>query len=126
MARILLLVNQPQERFLATQSQKRDMLGTYNSLQRNLSRHAMEILPIAYGMSSNIVQKYMLQPLYVAGRCLSSWNERKIVIERLRHIEGTLGLATEYRVKCLVEEWGVPYESLAPRDQAGGLVGNIL
>lgn len=127
MAKILLLVNQPQEGFFAMQPHKRDLLGTYNALQRSLNHHVMEILPIAYGMSSaTVVQKYMLQPLYVAGRCLSSWDERQIVIERLRYIEGALGLATEYRVKCLAEEWGVPYESLAPNDQMGPRAGNGL
>ncbi|KAJ5081794.1 hypothetical protein NUU61_010058 [Penicillium alfredii] len=113
MARILLLVNQPQELFLAMQPRKhRDLLSTYNALQRDLHHHAMEIIPIAHGMPNTAVQKYMIQPLYIAGRCLSSSGDRQIVIRLLKHIENDLGLFTEYRVKDLSEEWGVAFESI--------------
>lgn len=125
MARILLLVNQHQEEFLATQPYKGDLLETCNALQLNLSHYVVEIIPIAHGMSNTTVQEYMLQPLYIAGRCLSSWNERQIVIENLRHIEGTLGLATEYRVKCLAEEWGIPYEAMVPHNELSDPVGSV-
>lgn len=124
MARILLLVNQPQEAFLAMQPHKNDLLGSYNALQRNLSHHAMEIIPIARGMPGSItVQKYMLQPLYIAGRCLSNWDERSLVVEHLKHIESNLGLATDYCVRGLAEEWGIPYESLVSgQGTASGVV----
>ena len=113
MARILLLVNQPQELFLAMQPPKqRDLLSSYNALQRDLHHHAMEIIPIAHGMPNPAVQKYMIQPLYIAGRCLSSPGDRRIVIRLLKHIETDLGLFTEYRIKDLSEEWGIPFESI--------------
>lgn len=125
MARILLLINQPQETFLAMQPHKNDLLGSYNALQRNLSHHAMEIIPIARGMTGSItVQKYMLQPLYIAGRCLSNWDERSLVIEHLKHIESNLGLATDYCVRSLAEEWGISYESLA--SEQGNVSGGVL
>ncbi|KAJ5595441.1 uncharacterized protein N7459_001649 [Penicillium hispanicum] len=112
MARILLFVNQPRELFLAVQATNpQDLLGTYNGLQRDLHHHAMEIIPIAHGMPNSAVQKYMIQPLYIAGRCLSSSNDRQIIIRLLRHIQDDLGLFTEYRIKDLFEEWGVPFES---------------
>ena len=116
MAKILLLVNQPQESFLAMQPTKpRDLLSTYNALQRDLHHHAMEIIPIALGMPNPAVQKYMIQPLYIAGRCLSSSSDRQVVIRSLRDIENNLGLFTEYRIKDLSEEWGVPFESIQER-----------
>lgn len=105
MARILLLVNQPQELFLAMRPNKaRDLLSTYNALQRDLNHHAMATIAIAYGMPNSTVQKYMIQPLYTAGRCLSDSRNRRVVIRSLKQIEETLGLFTEYRVKDLSEE----------------------
>lgn len=58
------------------------------------------------------MQKFMVQPLYIAGRCFSSWEDRRRVVSLLRRIEGSLGLATEYRVRDLSEEWGVGFEEM--------------
>lgn len=45
MAKILLLVNQPLELFLAMRPNRpRDLLSTYNAFQRNLNHHATEIV----------------------------------------------------------------------------------
>ena len=64
-------------------------------------------------MSTIPVMKYMTQPLYVAGRCLSSWNERLEVVGLLRRIENSIGQGTEYRVFKLADDWGVAYELLS-------------
>lgn len=119
MARILLLASQPQQTHSVSSNKPRDLLSAYNALQGDLIHHAMEIISIAHGMASITVQKYMLQPLYIAGRCLSSWNERQEVVGLLRRIEGTLGLATEYRVRDLADEWGISYELLSPQANDG-------
>jgi hypothetical protein len=71
----------------------------------------MEIIAIVHGMPNPAVQKHMVQPLYIAGRCLSTSSDRQIVIRLLKQIEENLGLFTEYRIKDLSEEWGVPFES---------------
>ena len=41
----------------------------------------------------------MLQSLFVAGQCLESSGERKVIVELLRDIEKGLGWETEYRVQ---------------------------
>lgn len=106
MARILQLINEPQKCDPVASYKPRDLLSTYNALQRGLTHHSGQILSIASGMTGVTVQKYMLQPLYIAGRCVSS-EERRHVVDRLRRIEESLGLATEYRVRDLGEEWGI-------------------
>ncbi|KAJ5110648.1 hypothetical protein N7532_001183 [Penicillium argentinense] len=113
MARIVLIINQPQEIFITAQKKPGDLLSTYKVLHENLTHHANEILPIAHGMPNITVQKYLVQPLYVSARCFLGWNERITVIELLRNIQASLGLATEYRVKDLAEEWKIDYESIS-------------
>ncbi|KAJ5092884.1 hypothetical protein N7456_008745 [Penicillium angulare] len=115
MARILLLVNQPRDLFLATQKdESSDLLSSYNSLQRDLNQHSMEIIAIAYGMRGIAVQKYMVQPLYFAGRCLSDSKDRESVIGLLKCIEEDVGVFTGYRIRDLSEEWGIPVEESDP------------
>lgn len=113
MARILQLVNEPQKTDPASYHKPRDLLSAYNALQRGLNHHSGQILSIASGMTGMTVQKYMLQPLYIAGRCSSSEEERRHVVSLLRRIEASLGLASEYRVKDLADEWGIPYDLLS-------------
>lgn len=113
MARILLLVNQPREQFLAMQlSESRDLLSVCNNLQRDLAQHAMGIVAIANGMPNQTVQKYLIQPLYFAGRCVSGTDERKIILQLLESIENRLGIFTGYRMVDLSQEWGVPLGSM--------------
>lgn len=50
----------------------------------------------------------MVQPLYIAGRCLCQERDQRIAVSLLRDIENDLGLASNYRVKALLDEWGVP------------------
>ncbi|MCJ1271014.1 hypothetical protein MMC22_010913 [Lobaria immixta] len=47
-----------------------------------------------------------IQPLYVAGQCLTDPRERRVILDLLRNIEIDLGWATEYRVEQLLKEWG--------------------
>ncbi|KAJ6008292.1 hypothetical protein N7540_012268 [Penicillium herquei] len=110
MARISLLVQQPRELFLSTPSQTSDILSTYNALQRDLHSHATSIVSISSGTTNDPVRKYMLQPLYTAGRCLTSQKERQRVISLLVQIEDDLGLFTEYRRQELSNEWGVAFD----------------
>ncbi|PWY66504.1 hypothetical protein BO94DRAFT_540626 [Aspergillus sclerotioniger CBS 115572] len=110
MARMVLLINRPLELFLQQQPHQLDLLATYRSLQEGLRHHASEIVPIAHGMPSDVVRKYLLQPLYVAGRCLQDISDRKSLLAILSQIDDDLGAFTDYRKRDLCEEWGIPYE----------------
>ncbi|KAJ5100428.1 hypothetical protein N7456_006480 [Penicillium angulare] len=112
MARILLLVQQPRDALnkAPTQTSPLDLLSTYNALQRDLHHHAMEIVRISGGLTESNFHKYMIQPLYIAGRCLMTDNERRHVHGLLRQIEDELGLFTEYRRNDLSNEWSIPFD----------------
>lgn len=64
------------------------------------------------GVSNETVRSLMIQPLYVAGRCLAEKSDRRLLIQTLRAIKYDLGIATEYRIKDLMNEWGVTYGGL--------------
>jgi hypothetical protein len=110
MARILLLVHRPLEVFLRNSQHNADLLSSYHSLQQSLRGHAIEIISIARGAPNSSVRKYLLQPLYVAGRCLADTGDREELLDILRQIDNDLGVFTDYRQKDLCEEWGIPYE----------------
>lgn len=107
MHKILLRVHQPQEPLSTEKQSSTDLLGTLNVLQKDLHYHAIQILGIFSGMTSSTVRKYMLQPIYVAGRCLTSINERRKAINFLDHIEDAYGPYVKYRKEDLCKEWGV-------------------
>lgn len=110
MARILLLIHRPLDVFLRSAQQNPDLLTTYHSFQQDLRSHAMEVISIARGAPNGTVRKYLLQPLYVAGRCLVDANDRQELLDILRQIDDDLGVFTDYRQRDLSEEWGIPYQ----------------
>ncbi|RDK41030.1 hypothetical protein M752DRAFT_236113 [Aspergillus phoenicis ATCC 13157] len=110
MARMVLLINQPLEMFLQRLPHQLDLLGTYRSLQDELHQHASQIVAIAHGMPSKVVRKHLLQPLYVAGRCLHDVSDRRSLLGILGQIGDDLGAYTDYRQRDLCGEWGIPYE----------------
>ncbi|KAJ0417280.1 hypothetical protein BJY00DRAFT_209952 [Aspergillus carlsbadensis] len=109
MSRMILLINRPVDLFI---NQQEDLLSAYNILQQELRQHALEIIPIMHAKPSETVQKYMLQPLYVAGRCLTDERERKSLLQILRNMADDFGLFTDDRIKDLCEEWGMPYNGI--------------
>ena len=115
MARMILLTRRPIELFLessaASQGQY-DLLSACHGLQDQLRSHAKEIFAIAVGTTEDVVRVHMLQPLYVAGRCLTESSDRRFLVQMLRAVEEDLGIATEYRVKDLIQEWGVVHETI--------------
>ncbi|KAL2857238.1 hypothetical protein BJY01DRAFT_136910 [Aspergillus pseudoustus] len=119
MSRMILLVNRPMSLFMNQTGNREDLLAAYNTLQQELRQHAMEIIPIMHAMPSETVQKYMLQPLYVAGRCLTDERERKSLLQILRNMADDFGLFTDDRIKDLCEEWGVPYNGIDRKDGHG-------
>ncbi|KAI9707378.1 MAG: hypothetical protein M1836_000339 [Candelina mexicana] len=104
MARILLLINKPQES-TARRSTVARRLQSYRVIESEILYHSREICGIALSRPEGSVRIHSLQPLFVAGQCLTEPHERKIVLDLLRSIETDLGWATEYRVKQLLAEW---------------------
>ncbi|OJJ77794.1 hypothetical protein ASPBRDRAFT_37038 [Aspergillus brasiliensis CBS 101740] len=112
MARILLLIHRPLEALRQKVQHGADLLTTYHSLQHDLRGHAIEIISIARGAPNGTVRKYLIQPLYVAGRCLEDANERQELLSILRQIDEDLGVFTDYRQEDLSLEWGIPYHPI--------------
>ncbi|RAH63511.1 hypothetical protein BO85DRAFT_360787 [Aspergillus piperis CBS 112811] len=108
MGRMLLLINQPTELFLEQYGDQPDVLVTYKRLWKDLHQHAIQTLSIARGIPTDTVRKYLLQPLYLAGRCLLDTRDRLELLGIFKQIGNDLGVATEYRQRDLCEEWGYP------------------
>ncbi|KAL4735947.1 hypothetical protein BDV11DRAFT_208054 [Aspergillus similis] len=119
MSRIILLANCPKG-IAVRQHDTRDVSsGTYNTLQEELRKHALEIMAIVHAMPSEKVQKYMLQPLYVAGRHLTNPQERNGLLQMLRNMGDDFGLFTDYRIRDLCDEWGIECSGIDRRDGYG-------
>ena len=104
MARILLLVNRPQE-FTAIRSSVTARLRGYQYTQQESYRHAKEICGISLANPSNAVRLHSLEPLYVAGQVLVSPSERDLVIELFNGVQRDMGWSTSYHVLKLQHEW---------------------
>lgn len=119
MIRILLLVNQPRDLFDTRHTTKSsDHLASYNMFQRDLYELAMAPISIAKARPSHTVRKHLVQPLYVAGRCLTDLSERKDLLELLHEIECELGVVTNYCMRDLLEEWGMPLEYIETMERS--------
>lgn len=104
LARILLLVNKPQESTVR-RSTLSGRLQSYRSIETMTRHHSYEICGISLGRPEGAVRIHAIQPLYVAGQCLADPKERQVIVDLLRGIEDDLGWATDYRVKQLLTEW---------------------
>ena len=104
MARILLLVNKPQES-TAIRSTVTARLRSYRIIQEEVRYHSQEICAISLSSPPDAVRIQSLQPLFVAGQCLSEAVDRQTVRDLLKGIQNDLGWATEYRIRKLDEEW---------------------
>ncbi|KAF4624236.1 hypothetical protein G7Y89_g13937 [Cudoniella acicularis] len=104
MARIILLINKPHES-TARRSTVSNRLHSYRSIEMEVRQHSYEICGIALGRPEGSVRIHQVQPLYVAGQCLTENRERDLILDLLRRIESDLGWATDYRVKQLLKEW---------------------
>lgn len=104
MARTILLVNRPQES-TARRTTLSGRIRSYREIEQEVRYHVHEICGIALARPEGSVRIHQVQPLYVAGQCLTEDRERKVVLDLLRGIEHDLGWATDYRVKKLVQEW---------------------
>jgi hypothetical protein len=105
MARILLLINKPHES-TSRRSTITLRLQSYRSIEAEIAFHSREIVGIGLSRPDGSVRINSLQPLFVAGQCLTDSRERRTTVRLLRSIESDLGWATEYRVQQLLKEWG--------------------
>ena len=99
-ARILLLHHSPTSPTIST-----SRLQAYREVSSQALRHAHEIVGIASARPHPAVRVESLLPLFVAGACLESDDERRVVLEVLRAIELDTGCSTHGRVKELVRMW---------------------
>ncbi|KAL4971940.1 hypothetical protein BDW66DRAFT_164583 [Aspergillus desertorum] len=119
MSRIILLANRPTDILIRQSDTTVGLIGSCNTLSQELKKHATEVRAIMHAMPSERVQKYMLQPLYVAGRCLTDLKERSCLLQMLRKMEDDFGLFTDYRIQDLCEEWGMECSGIGRRDGHG-------
>jgi hypothetical protein len=112
MSQILLLIHKP-EGLVFPFSQPSasggplDALTRFNQMNRVLQYHAAEICAIALSRPEAAARIHMLQPVYLAGRCLHTKADRAIVLGLLESIEFELGWSSRYRVDDLLREWGM-------------------
>lgn len=106
LARILLLANKPTDSTFVRRSLASKISSIRSSHNDELRFHSYEICGVAAARPEGSVRIHSLQPLYVAGQCLTETRERHAVLEVLRDIETDLGWATEYRVNQLLKDWG--------------------
>ncbi|TVY49400.1 hypothetical protein LCER1_G007742 [Lachnellula cervina] len=104
MARTVLLINKPHES-TARRSTLSNRLHSYRSIELEVRHHSHEICGIALGRPEGSVRIHQVQPLFVAGQCLTDSRERRVLLELLRGVENDLGWATDYRVQQLLKEW---------------------
>lgn len=105
MARIILLVNKPHES-TARRTTLADRLLSYHTISREVRNHSYDICGIASARPESSVRVHQIQPLFVAGSCLTEPGERQYVLDLLRGIERDLGWPTNYRVETLLTSWG--------------------
>ncbi|KAL9051293.1 MAG: hypothetical protein Q9162_006098 [Coniocarpon cinnabarinum] len=104
MARMLLLLNMPQQStFRKTTYHKR--LTSYKNITAEIEAHARAICGIAASRPENAVRINSVQALFTAGQSLNTVREKRELIRFLREIETDTGWATEYRVRRLYEIW---------------------
>ncbi|KAH0370503.1 hypothetical protein KCU65_g2470, partial [Aureobasidium melanogenum] len=74
--------------------------------QRSIFWHARQIIGISVSNLLHAAWTNAPQPLYIAGKVMSSKAEHRVVLEALAEIERTTGFATQWRAQDLKEYWG--------------------
>ncbi|PYH88716.1 hypothetical protein BO71DRAFT_488552 [Aspergillus ellipticus CBS 707.79] len=86
MARILLLINQPQES-TAIRSTVTARLRSYRETSIEVLQHARQVCSISLAGLPDAMLPHSVQPLFVAGQCFEEPWERQLVLKLLRGIE---------------------------------------
>jgi hypothetical protein len=89
-----------------------DTLADLNQMNDMLQYHAVEICAIALSRPEEATRIHMLQPLYMAGRCLTDVSDRGTVVRLIDGIEDELGWHAKYRADALLAEWDTDRDTL--------------
>jgi len=89
-----------------------DALSELKHTSATLEKHAIEICAIAMSRPEEAARIHMLQPLYLAGRCLDNLSDRATVVRLIDGIEDELGWHAKYRVEALLDEWNMDRDAL--------------
>jgi hypothetical protein len=92
-ASLLMLQNQPQKLRLTP-------------TPRGILWHARQICAISMSNDDHGAWTNSIQPLWIAGRCMSHPAEHKAVLELLEKVESVSGWSTKWRADDLKEFWG--------------------
>ncbi|KAK6002984.1 hypothetical protein QM012_000829 [Aureobasidium pullulans] len=74
--------------------------------QRSIFWHARQVIGISVSNLLHAAWTNAPQPLYIAGKVMSSKAEHRVVLDALAEIEKTTGFATQWRAQDLKEYWG--------------------
>jgi hypothetical protein len=89
-----------------------DTLADFNQMNEMLQYHSVEICAIALSRPEEATRIHMLQPLYMAGRCLTDVSDRRTVVRLIDGIEDELGWHAKYRADALLAEWDTSRDTL--------------
>ena len=104
MTRILLLINKPHES-TAGKSSVASRINSYRAIEKEIRKHSYKIVGIALSQPEDSVRIHHVQPLFVAGQCLTNDQDRRVILDLLGKVETDLGWPTAYRVKRLLRDW---------------------
>ncbi|ENH62169.1 MOSC domain-containing protein 1, mitochondrial [Fusarium oxysporum f. sp. cubense race 1] len=82
----------------------------YRQFSRQVNHHAVEICSAAAGQPPPAAQMHLIQPLYLAGLCLDSQEQRSIIKGLLVDLQRQTGFPTERVLKQLEEGWDEDYD----------------
>ncbi|KAH0207029.1 hypothetical protein KCU99_g848, partial [Aureobasidium melanogenum] len=74
--------------------------------QGSIFWHARQVIGISVSNLLHAAWTNAPQPLYIAGKVMSSKAEHRVVLEALAEIERTTGFATQWRAQDLKDYWG--------------------
>lgn len=108
--------------------------ASYATILHQSRRHAEDIISIGLTLSNDSARIHSVQPLYTAGQVLGNSDDgtaieggrnqktvedvRICILNLLQGIQRETGWATEYRMRHLLEQWGLPAAAAA-----GGVAG---
>lgn len=73
---------------------------------QQVNHHIADLSGIARGTTDSAVQVHSLHPLYQAGLCLESNDQKGALLQFLRRMQQRTGYLTGWRATQLTEEWG--------------------
>lgn len=81
-------------------------LNAYRQLSTQIEGHANEICAISLGRPDDPVRQHMIHPLYLAGLCFETHEQRTALAQLLATIQRETGYSTADRVAKLQQHWG--------------------